>query len=69
MAIDTTSASGKMMVFAIFSALAGFERELISERTRAGLSSARSRGRKGGGTYKMTPTKVGRATAGVADPK
>ena len=46
-AVDTTSASGKL-VFGIFAALAEFERELISERTRAGLASARARGRSGG---------------------
>lgn len=45
-AIDTTSAQGKL-VFGIFAALAEFERELISERTKAGLESARARGRKG----------------------
>ena len=42
-AIDTTTASGKL-VFGIFAALAEFERELISERTKAGLASARARG-------------------------
>ena len=46
-AIDTTTASGKL-VFGIFAALSEFERELISERTVAGLASARARGRKGG---------------------
>ena len=56
-AIDTTTASGKL-VFGIFAALAEFERELISERTVAGLASARARGRKGGRPYKMTPAKV-----------
>src|SRR3954451_9571667 len=45
--IDTTTAAGKL-VFGIFAALAEFERELIVERTRAGLASARARGRKGG---------------------
>ena len=45
--IDTTTASGRL-VFGIFAALAEFERELISERTIAGLSAARARGRKGG---------------------
>jgi DNA invertase Pin-like site-specific DNA recombinase len=45
--IDTTSSSGKL-VFHIFGALAEFERELIRERTQAGLSAARARGRKGG---------------------
>lgn len=46
-AIDTTTASGELM-FNIFSALAQFERRLIQERTRAGLSAARARGKKGG---------------------
>jgi DNA invertase Pin-like site-specific DNA recombinase len=45
--IDTTTASGEL-VFNIFSALAQFERRLIQERTQAGLSAARARGRKGG---------------------
>jgi len=45
--IDTTTASGQL-VFAMFSALAQFERNLISERTRAGLAATRKRGRKGG---------------------
>jgi DNA invertase Pin-like site-specific DNA recombinase len=46
-AIDTTTASGEL-VFRIFSALAQFERRLIQDRTRAGLASARARGRRGG---------------------
>jgi DNA invertase Pin-like site-specific DNA recombinase len=46
-AIDTTTASGELM-FNIFSALSQFERCLIIERTRAGLSAARARGRVGG---------------------
>ena len=46
-AIDTTTASGEL-VFNIFAALAQFERELIRERTRAGLLAARARGRMGG---------------------
>lgn len=46
-AIDTTTASGEL-VFNIFSSLAQFERRLIQERTQAGLSAARSRGRHGG---------------------
>lgn len=45
--IDTSTPQGRM-VFGIFASLAEFERELIRERTQAGLSSARSRGRKGG---------------------
>ena len=45
--IDTTSAQGRLM-FNIFASLAEFERELIGERTQAGLKSARARGRSGG---------------------
>ena len=45
--IDTTTSAGKL-VFGIFASLAEFERDLISERTKAGLASARARGRKGG---------------------
>lgn len=66
-AIDTTTASGKL-VFGIFAALAEFERELISERTIAGLASARARGRKGGRPFKMTPAKVRLAMASMGQP-
>ncbi len=66
-AIDTTTASGKL-VFGIFAALAEFERELISERTKAGLASARARGRKGGRPYKMTPAKIRLAMASMGHP-
>jgi len=45
--IDTTTFNGKL-IFHIFGALSEFERGLISERTRAGLESARARGLKGG---------------------
>lgn len=45
--IDTTSPGGKL-IFHIFASLAEFERDLIRERTNAGLSAARARGRKGG---------------------
>ncbi len=45
--IDTTTPSGKL-VFHVFGALAEFERDLIRERTQAGLSAARARGRVGG---------------------
>lgn len=63
-AIDTTTASGKL-VFGIFAALAEFERALISERTVAGLASARARGRTGGRPYKMTPAKIRLAMAAM----
>jgi DNA invertase Pin-like site-specific DNA recombinase len=63
-AIDTTTAAGKL-VFGIFAALAEFERELITERTRAGLASARARGRKGGRPFKMTAAKLRLAKAAM----
>lgn len=46
-ALDTTTASGEL-VFHLFSALAQFERRLVQERTQAGLTAARARGRHGG---------------------
>ena len=67
-AIDTTTAAGKL-VFGIFAALAEFERELIAERTVAGLASARARGRKGGRKggrpFKMTAAKLRLAMAAM----
>ena len=66
--IDTTTAAGKL-VFGIFAALAEFERELIIERTKAGLLAARARGRQGGRPYKMTPAKLRLARAAMADPE
>ncbi len=64
--IDTTTASGKM-VFGIFAALAEFERELIRERTMAGLESARARGRKGGRRFAMTKAQVRLAQAAMGN--
>jgi len=55
--IDTTTANGRLF-FSIMRALAEFERELIRERTMAGLEAARARGRVGGRPSKMTPEKV-----------
>jgi DNA invertase Pin-like site-specific DNA recombinase len=46
--IDTTTSSGKL-IFHIFGSLAEFERDLIRERTQAGLEAARARGKSGGG--------------------
>ncbi len=66
-AIDTTTASGKL-VFGIFAALAEFERELISERTTAGLTAARVRGRHGGRPCKMTPANLRLAMASMGKP-
>jgi DNA invertase Pin-like site-specific DNA recombinase len=55
--IDTTSSAGKFQ-FHVFSALAEFERDLIRERTLAGLQAARARGRVGGRKREMTPEKM-----------
>ncbi len=66
--IDTTTPAGKL-VFGIFAALAEFERELISERTKAGLASARARGRSGGAPYKMTIAKLRLAMAAMGQPE
>jgi DNA invertase Pin-like site-specific DNA recombinase len=66
--IDTTTPSGKL-IFGTFASLAEFERDLISERTRAGLASARARGRKGGRRPKMTAAKVRLAAAAMGKPE
>lgn len=63
-AIDTTTPAGKL-VFGIFAALAEFEREMIKERTIAGMQAARARGRKGGRPYKMTAAKLRLAMAAM----
>jgi DNA invertase Pin-like site-specific DNA recombinase len=66
--IDTTSPAGKLM-FGIFAAFAEYERSLISERTKAGLASARARGRKGGRPWRMTPAKLRLAQAAMGQPE
>ena len=55
--IDTTTSGGKL-VFHIFGALAEFEREIIRERTRAGMEAARSRGKQGGRPKKLSQNKA-----------
>jgi DNA invertase Pin-like site-specific DNA recombinase len=66
--IDTTTANGRLM-FAFFAALAEFERELIVERTNAGLAAARARGRNGGRPFKMTAAKLRLAQAAMGKPE
>lgn len=66
--IDTTTANGRL-IFGIFAALAEFERELIVERTKAGLAAARARGRKGGRPFKMTPAKLRLVEAAMGKPE
>ena len=64
--IDTTTATGRL-VFGIFATLAEFERDLIHERTMAGLAAARARGRAGGRPRIMTRQKLKAAMALMAD--
>ncbi len=66
--IDTTTANGRLM-FNFFAALAEFERELIVERTVAGLAAARARGRSGGRPFKMTAAKLRLAQAAMGKPE
>ncbi|AWN09910.1 recombinase family protein [Salmonella enterica subsp. enterica serovar Derby] len=65
--IETNSASGKL-IFHVFAALAEFERNLISERTRAGLDAARARGRKGGRKPKLAPKDIREIKVLLKDP-
>lgn len=55
--IETGSPAGRL-VFHVFAALAEFERNLIRERTVAGLTAARARGRKGGRPSKLSPKEI-----------
>jgi DNA invertase Pin-like site-specific DNA recombinase len=64
--IDTTTPGGKL-IFHIFGALAEFERDLIQERTRAGLEAARARGQIGGRPKVLTEKKAAIARALYAD--
>lgn len=67
-AIDTTTSGGRL-VFHIFGALAEFEREVIRERTRAGLDAARARGRKGGRKPSLDDRQKATAKKMLADPE
>jgi DNA invertase Pin-like site-specific DNA recombinase len=55
--IDTTTSGGKL-IFHIFGALAEFERDIIRERTNAGLEAARTRGKKGGRPRALAPPQI-----------
>jgi len=64
--IDTSTSHGKL-IFGIFASLAEFERDLISERTKAGLASARARGRTGGAKHVLTKAQVRLAQAAMGN--
>lgn len=66
--MDTTSAGGRL-IFTVFSAIAEFEREIICERTRAGLDAARFRGRKGGRPRALSEKDLKQARALLSDPE
>ena len=65
--IDTTTPGGRL-VFHMFAAIAEFERELLLERTHAGLAVARAAGRRGGRKPALGPAEVKRAKAMLSDP-
>lgn len=62
--IDTTTSTGKMF-FGFFAVLAEFERDLIIERTKAGLESARARGKTGGRRFTLTKAQIRLAQASM----
>src|SRR3954454_17692517 len=64
--IDTTTSGGKL-IFHIFGALAEFERDIIRERTNAGLEAARMRGKRGGRPKALSPEKIKLARKLYAD--
>lgn len=64
--IDTSTSEGRLM-FSIFCSLAEFERDLIIERTRAGLKAARARGRVGGRKFQLTKTQVKYAQSAMSE--
>lgn len=63
--VDTTTANGRL-VFGIFAALAEFERELIRERTRAGMQAAKRRGKNVGRPRRLDPAQLEHACALIA---
>ena len=66
--IDTTTSHGKFF-FTLLAALAEMERDLIRERTRAGLAAARARGRKGGRKAKLSGLQIAHARKLLEDPR
>lgn len=64
--IDTSGAGGRL-VFTVFAAMAEFERNLISERTRAGMKAAREKGRRGGRPTKLSDRQLGMIERLLAD--
>ena len=66
--IDTGTAAGRFF-FHVMAALAEMERDLIRERTKAGLEAARARGRQGGRPRKLTARQVSHAAKLLADPE
>lgn len=65
--IDTTTAGGRL-IFTVFAAIAEFEREIIRERTRAGLDAARARGKTGGRPRSLNDKDLAAARAMLTDP-
>lgn len=63
--IDTTTPQGRM-IFHVFAMIAQFERDLIAERTKAGLEAARARGSKFGRKRLLSPAQIGQAQAWLA---
>ena len=66
--LDTTTPGGRLL-FHLFASLSQFERDLITERTNAGLAAAAARGRKGGRPRSVTPEKLARAKEMMVDRK
>ncbi len=64
--LDTSTPGGKL-IFHVFGALAEFERDIIRERTLAGLAAARARGRKGGRPRKLTKKQIAMAKKLMGD--
>lgn len=65
--IDTSLASGKL-IFHVFASMAHFERNVIRERTAAGLEAARARGRKGGRKPRLDTAQIQQIKALLKDP-